>query len=225
MKLASRGSRPGLVVGLLRILCNGLCIAQRLHHEENEQTCRIGCPDEPDSLSHYNECPQLYNIFSTLWRHAQHVPRRGHLLHDLSTHFFVRSLQYGIIVLGIVDAFVYAHNQHRCNTEDSGNFGDCMEGRIRFMTAITPSYAHAYQVICLTRRMPDISRFHFRLPKAKARYPHLPDVRSTTLDRGGNFQVAFILMAAPDVLEVKISLDGELLHDHPMDGLPLCSVQ
>ena len=49
---ASRASRPGLTVGFLRILCNGLCTAQRFLVEEEEQRCRVGCPDEPDSLSH-----------------------------------------------------------------------------------------------------------------------------------------------------------------------------
>ena len=49
MKLASRASRPGLAVGFLRILCNGLCTSQRFHSEGDEQTCRVGCPDEPDS--------------------------------------------------------------------------------------------------------------------------------------------------------------------------------
>ena len=57
MKLASRASRPGLTVGFLRILCNGLCTAHRFHVEGEAQMCRIGCPDEPDSLSHYNESP------------------------------------------------------------------------------------------------------------------------------------------------------------------------
>ena len=50
-KLASRASRPGLSVGFLRILCNGLCTAQRFHTEGDEQRCRVGCPNEPDSLS------------------------------------------------------------------------------------------------------------------------------------------------------------------------------
>ena len=53
MKLVSRASRPGLLV---------LCIAQRFHSAEHDHTCRIGCLDEPDSLTHYNECPRLYNI-------------------------------------------------------------------------------------------------------------------------------------------------------------------
>ena len=100
-------------------------------------------------------------------------PRRNHLLHDLVTQVFLRSLQYGIVVMGLIDAFVYAHHQHRQSIENSGNFGDCMKGRIRFMTAITPAYAHTYQATCLTRQ---------------ARYPYLPSDRSTTRARGNVFR-------------------------------------
>ena len=42
MKLASRASRPGLTVGFLRILCNGLRTGQRFHIEGEEETCRVG---------------------------------------------------------------------------------------------------------------------------------------------------------------------------------------
>ena len=52
--------------------------------------------------------------------------------------------------MGVIGVFVYAHN-HRRNIDNPGNFGNSMKGRIRFMTAITPAYAHAYQLICLTR--------------------------------------------------------------------------
>ena len=51
MKLASRASRTGLTAGFLRSLCNGLYAAQRFHVEGEEQMCRIGCPDGPDSLT------------------------------------------------------------------------------------------------------------------------------------------------------------------------------
>ena len=76
MKLASRASRSGLTVGFLRILCNGLCTAQKIHTEGEEQMCRIGCPNEPDSLSHYNECLLLCNLFASTWWHATALPRR-----------------------------------------------------------------------------------------------------------------------------------------------------
>ena len=85
-------------------------------------------------------------------------------------------------------AFVYAHHQHRRSIENPGNFGDCMKGRIRFMTDITPAYAHAYQVTCLTRHMPAVPRPNFRLPKPKARYPHLLNVRSITRERGNDYR-------------------------------------
>ena len=47
MNLASRASRPGPTVGVLRILCIGLCTAQIFHTEEYDHTCRVGCPNEP----------------------------------------------------------------------------------------------------------------------------------------------------------------------------------
>ena len=44
MKIVSRASRLGLLLGFLHILCNGLCSARRFHTAENNHTCRIGCP-------------------------------------------------------------------------------------------------------------------------------------------------------------------------------------
>ena len=89
MKIVSRASGPGLHVGFLRILCNGLCTAQRFHTVEHDHTCRIGCPDEPDSLTHHNECPRLDNIFLSFWRHATILPQRNHFLHDLITPIII----------------------------------------------------------------------------------------------------------------------------------------
>ena len=43
LKRVSRASRPGLLAGFLRILCNGLCTAQRFHTADNDHSCRIGC--------------------------------------------------------------------------------------------------------------------------------------------------------------------------------------
>ena len=90
--------------------------------------------------------------------------------------------------MGFLDAFVYAHHQHRQGFENSGNFGDYMEGRIRFMTAITPAYAHAYQATCLTAHVPAVPLQNFRLPQPKARYPYLPNARSTTRQRGNDYR-------------------------------------
>ena len=63
-----------------------------------------------------------------------------------------------------------------------------MKGRMRFMTAITPAYAHAYQATCLTRRMPAVQSQKFRLPSAKATYLHLTNGRTTTRESSDDFQ-------------------------------------
>ena len=105
-------------------------------------------------------------FFASVWRQATVPPRRGHLFHDLITQVFLRSLTHGIVVMGVIDAFVYAHNQHRRHIDNPGHFGNCMKGRIRFMTAVTPAYAHAYQLICLTRHTPVIQGQKFCLPAA-----------------------------------------------------------
>ena len=187
MNIVSRASRPGLLVGFLRIQCNGLCTARRFHTAENDHTCRIGCQDEPDSLTHYNECPSLYNNFLSFWRRATILPPRNCLLQDLISQVFLRSLQYGIVVLGILDAFVYAHHKYRLDSANAGNFGDCLTRRVRFMTAITPAYAHAYQTICLAMHSPGVPRHSSPLPKPKSRYPFLPNDRSTTREFGNDY--------------------------------------
>ena len=131
----------------------------------NEHTCRVGCPNEPDSLTLQRVSPVVRSV----------LPRRNHLLHDVITHVFLRSLQYGIVVLGFIDTFVYAHHQHRQGLENPGNFDDCMKRRIRFMMTITPVYTHAYQATCLSRHpwknsvsrcpKPDIRTFPTLVPQ------------------------------------------------------------
>ena len=75
------------------------------------------------------------------------------------------NIQYGVTVMGLIDAFVHAHYQHRRNIKNPGDTGDCMERRIRFMTALTLAYAHTYKVTwLLTRHRLAIARHNFRLP-------------------------------------------------------------
>ena len=47
---AARASRHGFAVGI-RVLCNSMCTSQRFHIDGEEQRCRVGCNDEPDSLT------------------------------------------------------------------------------------------------------------------------------------------------------------------------------
>ena len=63
-----------------------------------------------------------------------------------------------------------------------------MKERIRFMTAITPAYAHAYQATCLAHHFPGVPHHNFRLPKPKSRYPCLANARSITRKRGNDYR-------------------------------------
>ena len=127
---AARASRPGFAVGILRVLCNGMCKAKRFHVDNEDQNKLAGCdPDEPDCLSHY-KCTFLFDIFITIWKNAGF--REDQLFHDFITQTQLRSLQCGIVVMGVIDAFQNAHNHHRHNANNPGNFQDCMEGTIRF---------------------------------------------------------------------------------------------
>ena len=47
---------------------------------------------------------------------------------------------------------------------------------------------HAYQATCLIRHLPALPCQNVRLPKPKARYPHLPNVRSATRERSSDFR-------------------------------------
>ena len=133
----SRARRPGVVSAAICVFCNGVCTARRCHHvhEDHGGLCMLGCVDELDWLRHCNQCPRI-----------AHMP----LLHDLLTQVTCRSDQYCVLALGLADAFVHAFNQQRRNRDDPGLFKDCMQGRIRLMTALAPAYANVHQTLCGT---------------------------------------------------------------------------
>ena len=88
LKLVSGASRLGLLIGFFRTLSHGLCTVGRFHTAENYHSCRIGCLDESDSLTHFNLRPRLHKIFISFWRHATILPPRNCLLHDVQISFF-----------------------------------------------------------------------------------------------------------------------------------------
>ena len=78
------------------------------------------------------------------------------------------------------------------------------------MTAITPAYAHAYQLICLTGHIPVA----------------LPNARTRTRERGNDFQGGpSALTGVLALLMVNPWLDGVLRHDLPMEEKMSCLVQ
>ena len=77
--------------------------------------------------------------------------------------------------------------KHCLDFVNAGDFGDCLKGRVRFMTAVTPAYAHSYQTICLAMHFLRVPHHTFQHPKLKSRYPNLPNDRSITGERGNDY--------------------------------------
>ena len=83
---AARASRPGLAVGALRVFYAVACARQSGSMlTVRSKKCRVGCPGEPDSLTHYDKCPLSHNIIIALRRNAAVSLRRDRLSHDLIT--------------------------------------------------------------------------------------------------------------------------------------------
>ena len=58
--------KAGLIMGALRIACNGLCTAARFHSAEENHGWLLWCSEGPDCLQHYNRCPTLFNYSRSL---------------------------------------------------------------------------------------------------------------------------------------------------------------
>ena len=58
--------KAGLIMGALRIACNGLCTAARFHSAEENHGWLLWCSEGPDCLQHYNRCPPLFNYSRSL---------------------------------------------------------------------------------------------------------------------------------------------------------------
>ena len=68
-----------------------------------------------------------------------------------SCKLFALGIQHGTLVL-VFFTLSCAHTHHGHNSDNPGDFENCMEGRIRMMTAVTPAHAHAIQHVCLAQR-------------------------------------------------------------------------
>ena len=127
--------------------------------------------------------------------------------------------------MGFLDAFVYAHHKHRLDSANAGNFGDCLTGRVRFMTAIIPAYAHAYQTICLAVHSADVLHHSFRLPKSKSKYPHLPNDRSVTRELGNDCHGwAIYTDGGTRVVDGEILAGWGVIHDPLVGAFLFCLV-
>ena len=121
-------------------------------------TIAPGCQDQLECLLHYNECPRFAAIFTNFRRHTGMRLRHELPLHDVITQTTCRGIQYGIVVVGTIGIFVYAHSHHHRNRDNPGNFEDCMEEPIHLMTASAPAYGPCISKLVSSKT----PRRHFR---------------------------------------------------------------
>ena len=117
--------------------------------------------------------------------------------------------------MGIVDAFVYAHNYHRRNTDNPGNFGG-LHGKENSPHDCHPTYAHAYQSPRLAGRPFDFPCQRFRSPEISESSLLEPQhVKKATIKKKDGL---FIQMEELASLSVKPQLIGAPSPACPMDG-------
>ena len=112
---ATISCKPGLVVGAVRVACNGLCTAARFHTVDEHPGCNLGCTEKPDCLRHYNCCPILFDHLKSLWPGTDECISPTAILNDLLFKIAVRSDRLCILESGFLDAFVSAFNLRRTN--------------------------------------------------------------------------------------------------------------
>ena len=169
--------KPGLVIGALRIACNGLCTAARFHKAEDNLGCRLGCLEELDCLRHYNCCHILSDHLNSPWQGTKEYISPTAIFNDLLFKIAVRSDRLCILVAGLLDAFVTAFNLRRTYWGPGLNFKEFTCGKTKMMTALCPAWAHTYQTMCLGFNLEQLEHEAFRLPKTKKQFSMLPTCR------------------------------------------------
>ena len=64
---AANSCKAGVVVGALRIACDGLCTAARFPSTEDNAGCLLKRHEGLDCMRHRNRCPTLCKSLCALW--------------------------------------------------------------------------------------------------------------------------------------------------------------
>ena len=169
-----------MVVGALRIACNGLCTAARFHKAEEDPGCPLECHDGLHCIRQYNRCPSLIESLCSL---GPECISPAAIFNDLPFKIAVRSDWLCIHVAVLHDAFVTAYTL-QTNRGPGLNFKELMYGVIKMMTALCPAWAHTYQTMSLGFHPEHLRLEAFRLPKPKKKkFTMLPTCRTTTRTR------------------------------------------
>ena len=140
--------RRDLIVGALRIACNGLCTAAKFHNDEDDPGCRLGCTEAQDCLRHHNACPVLFKHLNPFSPGVAETIGRTAIFTDLLFNIAVRGERLCILVARLLDAIVTVFNLQRTNHGILLNFRQLMYGRVKMMNDVCPTWAHTYQSMC-----------------------------------------------------------------------------
>ena len=172
--------KAGLVVGALRIACNGLCTAARFHMAEENPGCFLRRHDGLDCIRHYYRCPALFESLRSLWLGTSECIAPTAMFNELLFKVAVRSDRSCILVAGLFNAFVTAHSLQGTNRGPGIDFHEFMHGTIKMITALCPAWAHTYQTMCLGLHPEQLRPEAFRLLKPQRKFLMLPTCRITT---------------------------------------------
>ena len=187
--------KAGMVVGALRIACNGLCTAARFHTVEENRGCLLVCHEGPDCIRHYNRFPTLFESLCSLWPGTGECISPTAIFNEPLFKIAVRSDRLCILAAGLLDAFVTAKILQRNNRGSGLNFKELVYGRVKMMTASCPAWAHTYQTMCLGFHPEQLRPEAFRLPKPIFVLPCyllarlLPDRLALSLPAGDSSQM------------------------------------
>ena len=157
--------KAGLIVGALRIACNGLCTAARFHSADDIPGCLLGCSEGLDCSRHYNQCPTLFRSLLAIWPGTGDCISPTAIFNDLLFKIAVRSEQAVHSRVWFIRCLVTAFNLQRTHQVRGLTFRELMHGRLKMMTALCPAWAHTYQTMFLGCSPEQLRPESFRLPK------------------------------------------------------------
>ena len=142
---AANCCKASLIVGALRVACNGLCTAARFH--SGMKTLDASWDAAKDLIVHGTTinvlpCSAHFSLFGLVPTNV-FLP----LLNNLLLHIGIRSDRLCIFLSGLLNAFITEFHLRRTHQGHGLNFNELMHGRIQMMTALCLALAHTHQTI------------------------------------------------------------------------------
>ena len=134
--------KPGLIVGALRVACDGLCTVARFHNADEHPGCILGALKDLIDCGIFNCCPTLFDHLNSLLPCTSECISPTAIINDLLFKIAVRSDRLCILVSGLLEAFVaVAFNWRRSNRGLGINIRELSYGRVKMMAVLCLAWA------------------------------------------------------------------------------------